>query len=582
MKRPLKFAVLCLYLTFCGLLIWGYWAFAYRDALTQLTRTGSVQLEQATDRLLVQLDRFRQLPSILATHPLVRDALEPFADPAKVNKFLLKTADVTGAFDIYVLNAKGTTVASSNFDMPRNFIGRNYAFRPYYKDAINGGLGFFHALGTSSGERGFFFAGPIRDRESKPVGVVVVKVDLEALEVVWRADPHIVMFYDENGVVFLSNRNELIFQMYGYETADLKAMNTLRQYPAEGLSALPDHDVVQVFGHTLWRTPNHRSFPATALALTDAVPQIDMTAQVFLNVEDAQAQAQLQTILAAALLGLVSIALYALWQRRQRLADRLAIEEQANLELEARVERRTHQLHQAQDDLVQASKLSALGEMSAGISHELNQPLAAIQNFAENGKILLDRDRKPEVADNLGQITELTNRMDRIIRNLRAFARKEPEPMTRVDVVGVIEDAIKLSDIRAKNENVTIRFSPDAPEAWVMGGGVRLQQVVLNLISNAMDAMRGQDSRSIEITISHDSDLTFVSVRDTGPGLNKPDKIFEPFYTTKSVDSGHGLGLGLSISYGIVQSFGGDIKGASHPDGGAVFTVGLKTAEAEI
>ncbi|MCP5086751.1 MAG: sensor histidine kinase [Rhodobacteraceae bacterium] len=579
MKRFLQFAVLCLYLTFCGLLVWAYWAYSYRDALTQLTRTGSVQLEQATDRLLVQLDRFRQLPSILATHPLVVDALEPFADTNEANRFLLKTADVTGAFDIYVLNARGTTVASSNFDMPRNFIGNNYAFRPYFKEAINGGLGFYHALGTSSGERGFFFAGPVRDSESKPFGVVVVKVDLEALEVVWRADPHIVLFYDENGVVFLSNRNELIFQMYGFNDADLNALNARRQYPVDGLSALPVHDVVQAFEHTLWSTPNHRSFPATSLALTGPVPLINMTAQVFLNVEEAQAQARLQTILAAALLGLVSFALYALWQRRQRMADRLAIEERANAELEARVERRTEQLHRAQDDLVQASKLSALGEMSAGISHELNQPLAAIQNFAENGKILLDRDRKPEVSDNLNQITELTDRMDRIIRNLRAFARKEPEPITRIDVIGVIEDAIKLSEIRARKEEVTIRFEPKETKAWVMGGGVRLQQVVLNLISNAMDAMRGRGNRAIDVSVSHNSDTTLICVRDTGPGLNRPDKIFEPFYTTKSVDSGHGLGLGLSISYGIVQNFGGNIKGANHPDGGAIFTVALKNAE---
>ncbi len=578
MRHSLQFAFLSLYLLFCGIVIWGYWAFAYRDALNQLTRTGTVQLEQATDRLLGQLERFRQLPSILSSHPLVTDVLNGAGKSGEVNRFLLKIADLTGAFDIYVLDAGGTTVASSNAVLPRSFMGKNFAFRPYYRQAIRGSLGFYHALGTTSGERGFFFAGPVRDVNSKPVAVVVVKVDLEALEVVWRADPHIVLFYDENGVVFLSNRNELVFQMHGYAAANLSELNALRQYPVNGLSALPDHQVVQAFGHTLWRTPDHVSYPATSLALTQTVSQIGMTAQVFLDVEQAQAQARLQTILAASLLGLVSIALYALWQRRQRMAERLAIEERANIELEARVERRTVQLHRAQDDLVQAGKLSALGEMSAGISHELNQPLAAIQNFAENGKILLHRDRKQEVAENLGQIADLTNRMDRIIRNLRAFARKEPEAITRVDIVHVVEDAIKLSEIRARNENVSIEFSAPDVQKWVMGGGVRLQQVVLNLISNAMDAMQGQAHKNITVSLSENAKTTVVSVRDIGPGLNEADRVFEPFYTTKSVDSGHGLGLGLSISYGIVQSFGGNIKGTTHPEGGALFTLELKSA----
>lgn len=465
-----------------------------------------------------------------------------------------------------------------NADLPRSFMGHNYAFRPYYRHAITGRLGFFHALGTSSGQRGFFFAGPIRDKDSKPIGVVVVKVDLEALEVVWRADPHVVLFYDNNGVVFLANRSDLIFKMYDFETTDLEAINTLRQYPVDGLSSLPVHQQRSVFGHTLWQTPNNNSFPPTSLALTRPVPLIDMTAQVFVSVKDAQEQARFQGILAASTLALISVALYALGQRRKRLADRLAIEERANSTLEAQVERRTEQLRLAQDGLVQAGKLTALGEMSAGLSHELNQPLAAIQNFAENGKILLERERLGEVEGNLEQISDLTKRMDRIIRNLRAFARKEDESITRVDVSQVIIEAVKLVEIRAKNENVTINLPPDASPVWVMGGGIRLQQVLVNLISNAMDAMKASPVKSVEISLTSDTRITVVRVRDTGPGLNTPDKIFEPFYTTKSVDSGHGLGLGLSISYGIVQSFGGNIKGENHAGGGAIFTMELQTA----
>ncbi len=576
MKRLTGFAI---YLMLCAALVWGYWAIAYRDALAQLARTGTVQLEQATDRLLGQLERFRQLPGLLADHPLVTRALDPSNTPAQTNAFLLRNADLTGASDIYILDKNGTTIASSNAYLPRSFMHHNYAFRPYFQEAINGGLGFFHALGTSSLQRGFFFAGPIRDANAKPVGVIVVKVDIEALETVWRADPQILLFHDENGVVFLSNRSELIFKMYGYDPALVELLNAQRQYPEEGLSPLPAHSEKTVFGHRLWHIPEHNSFPETSLALTRPVPLIDMSAQIFVNVRDAQDQARFQAMLAAALLAVVSLAFYALRQRRLRLAERLAIEERANSELEKRVERRTEQLHRTQDELVQAGKLTALGEMSAGLSHELNQPLAAIQNFAENGKILLQRNRNTEALENLHQISSLTKRMDRIIQNLRAFARKEDKTVGPVDMVEVINEAVKLVSIRARNEGVTIKADVGKMPVHVIGGGVRLQQVLINLMSNAMDAMQGQEQKTIEIMLEPGPQTTRVSLRDSGPGLNTPSKIFEPFYTTKSVDSGHGLGLGLSISYGIVQSFGGKIKGANHPYGGAIFTMELKTAE---
>ncbi len=575
-KRITGFA---LYLALCGGLVWGYWAIAYRDALMQLADTGTVQLEQATDRLLGQLERFRQLPGLLADHPLVARALDPVNNPTTTNAFLLHNADLTGASDIYILDQSGTTIASSNANLPRSFMHHNYSFRPYFQDAINGGLGFFHALGTSSLQRGFFFAGPVRDANAKPIGVIVVKVDIEALETVWRAEPQILLFHDENGVVFLSNRSGLIFKMYDYDPALQELLNAQRQYPENGLAPLPSHNETVVFGHRLWQTPDHPIFPQTSLTLARPVPLIDMTAQIFVNVHDAQKQAQFRAMLAAALIAVVSLTFYALRQRRLRLAERLAIEERANSELEKRVERRTDQLHRAQDDLVQAVKLTALGEMSAGLSHELNQPLAAIQNFAENGKILLQRDRSDEAQENLHQISSLTKRMDRIIQNLRAFARKEDKTVGPVDMIEVINEAVKLVSIRARNEGVTIKADIGTTPAPVMGGDVRLQQVLINLMSNAMDAMQGQESKTIEIMLDPGPKTTRVSLRDSGPGLNTPDKIFEPFYTTKSVDTGHGLGLGLSISYGIVQSFGGKIKGTNHPYGGAIFTMELQTAQ---
>ena len=234
----------------------------------------------------------------------------------------------------------------------------------------------------------------------------------------------------------------------------------------------------------------------------------------------------------------------------------------------------------AQADLVQAGKLSALGQMSAGISHELNQPLMAIQSFAENGQSFMERDRPDMAAKNLGKISELAHRMGRIIRNLRAFARQESDPLGDVDVGRVVDTVLELLGPKIAEAQVDVRWD-GADGVIVRGGDVRLQQVVLNLASNGIDAMELSDPRVLTITVAADATRVTLSVRDTGPGITELEKIFDPFYSTKAIGAAEGMGLGLSISYGLVQSFGGVIRGRNHDAGGAIFTVELIPAAAD-
>ncbi|MEM7321175.1 MAG: ATP-binding protein, partial [Pseudomonadota bacterium] len=230
-------------------------------------------------------------------------------------------------------------------------------------------------------------------------------------------------------------------------------------------------------------------------------------------------------------------------------------------------------LKRAQADLVQAGKLSALGQMSAGISHELNQPLMAIQQFAENGTAFLDRGKSDLAGDNLTRISGLAARMARIIKNLRAFVRNESEPMGQVDLVHVLSTAVELVEPRLRSDKVELVWDKPAGPVLVIAGEVRLIQVFVNLINNAADAMLDQPHKRIVITLTCDARQS-VTIRDTGPGIEDPERIFEPFYSTKAVGSSEGMGLGLSISYGLVQSFGGDIRGRN-TEAGAEFTVEL-------
>ena len=297
--------------------------------------------------------------------------------------------------------------------------------------------------------------------------------------------------------------------------------------------------------------------------------------------------------LQAAFVGAVSLffgaLLFLALERRRALAE-------ANLVLEDRVSKRTEALLQlnkelrrevterqeaeaalkkAQDELVQAGKLSALGKMSAGISHELNQPLMAIRSFAENGSAFLDRDKPDRAAENLSRISDLARRMGRIIQNLRAFSRQESIPSGKIDVVGVLQTAFELTEARLQAADVELICDIPKGPVWARAGEVRLAQVFVNLITNAADAMVDSPERKLYVAVDDGPELS-VSVRDTGPGIEEPERLFDPFYTTKKVGSAEGMGLGLSISYGLVQSFGGTIRGANAEGGGAVFTVVLE------
>ncbi|MBR9652029.1 ATP-binding protein [Thalassovita aquimarina] len=550
----------------------GVWRYGYVQALAQLAQRGESDLTLATDRLTGQLQLYQQLAVLTSDHPAVRTALQ-VGDAGDLRDLLLASADKTAALDVFLADAQGRVLASANATEPANV-----AAAPYFTRALQGALGEHHGISASSGLRTYYFAAPIFGPGEQVAGVLVVVANIDRVESEWRGARPTVFFTDDRNEVFISNRSELLFWKQ-------RADGGLA--PADGPD--PDFATQHVGGYDLWLTDWSPYVPVRALHLYKDLPIIGMRAEALIDVDPARRLAALQAAAVAGVFLAFGAFLFLATERRRTLAE-------ANARLESRVQDRTKELSaanialrhevaeriaaeaalkKAQADLVQAGKLSALGQMSAGISHELNQPLMAIQQYAENGSAFIIRGKTYKAAENLRRVSDLAVRMSRIIKNLRAFARNESEPVGKVDLVQVIDTAVELTAARLKADHVTLDWDPSAYGGPILarGGEVRLTQVFVNLINNAADAMLDQVDRHIRIGIDIGAKLA-VSVHDIGPGIKEPDKVFEPFYSTKTVGSSEGMGLGLSISYGLVQSFGGNIRGANGPSG-AVFTVEL-------
>ncbi|MFT5722486.1 MAG: two-component system C4-dicarboxylate transport sensor histidine kinase DctB [Motiliproteus sp.] len=247
---------------------------------------------------------------------------------------------------------------------------------------------------------------------------------------------------------------------------------------------------------------------------------------------------------------------------------------QANEVLEQRVQTRTRALHDAQAELIQQSKLAALGTLSTAIAHELNQPLTAIRTSAFSTRLLLERGQYATAAQTLSQIVQMTERMALITQQLKTFAHKRTEKLQPVSIRRALDQVLPIFAARLSAEQVALQVEGDAP-AEVLADQPRLEQVLINLISNALDAMLDSDSKRLSIVLEQEPEYACIAIGDTGTGLSKAvrEQLFDPFFTTKKI--GRGLGLGLSISHGIVLDLAGSLRADNQAEGGALFTLRL-------
>lgn len=508
-----------------------------------------LQVDLALRRELLhsEIERHRMLPTLLADNPQLAEALDRAAAPTlrqqrieALNQSLARLASADGAATLYLVGADGITVAASNFQSPTSFVGQDYSFRPYFSDAMRNGSGQLFAQGTVSGVAGLYLAQQLRGGE----GVIVTKVEFAELERNWRSAGDETFVVDANGTVLLTSNPALRFSSGPGKQAD-SGRSLSAQLPAR----YNDWSIIQ---------------------------RRDIRRDVF--------TARVGGTLLGGLTGL--LAALGVWvlrnDRARRDRHRQELEtlvtnrteelEASNRRLRHEMEERTRsaaRIQQLREELAQANRLAILGQISAGVAHEINQPLAAIRTYVDNAHKLIARGDTPSSLKSLASVITLTERVGLITNQLREFSRRTPTKAEPLQLVDAIEGSMLLLDQKLRAKHIAL-LRPDAPERHVIfGNRTQLEQVVVNLVQNAIEALESVAEPRISIAANRVGDDVFLSISDNGPGI-APDKrgsLFAPFFTSKPL----GLGLGLVICRDIVSDMGGSLEFSPGDAGGSVF-----------
>lgn len=570
---------------------------ARRDAEAELARQAEAAASLHAAVLRSELEKHRSLPVALAGDPemaaLVASGGGVLSD--RMNRKLEALTTQTRAAVIYVIGADGVTRAASNWREPTSFVGSDYGFRPYFINAMRDGQAEFFALGTKSGRPGLYLARRMNAEDGRVLGVIVLKVEFDALEEEWRRTREPAYVVDPGGVVLITSVPAWRFRTITPLDEQRRRLTLTDQtLTPEALRPLPfvtpagerprliQADAGQ--GDARWmHAETDTATPGWTLHLL--TPERGL-------VDRAVAVAQGLALLAVALL---SGGAGVLLRRRQQAESRTRAEEHARLELERRIDERTSELRHAnaalnrqieerrraeaarerlRDELVQASKLAALGQIVASVAHEINQPVAAIQTQAETAAVHLERAQADKVVGALQRIGDLTQRIGAITQELRAFSRKTDPRIGVVRLEDAIHGALLLTRGRLDEGGIELVRRGNADVA-VQADRFRLEQVIVNLIKNAAEAMEGRPSPRLTLTVAQEGGTVRLTVSDNGPGLTPEvrEQLFTPFVTTRA----NGLGLGLVICRDIIASFGGELDLGETTEG-AVFIAALKAA----
>jgi two-component system C4-dicarboxylate transport sensor histidine kinase DctB len=532
------------------------------DRFTETTRNrAELRLALYSGNLLSELRQSAIVPQLLARDPTLIGALNS-ADYQQSTQRLLSFVEEIGAANLMLLDRDGRAVAATE----RNVLGSNHRMEPYFIDALRATDTIFTVNPRDSAGFSFIYSRRVI-AGADVLGVISVEVDLQKFERSWAGISAAVLVTDSAGQIVLATEPR-----WRGRTEDVALA---RQTPQSAIE------------RAIRATADWTALPPDAYLQGEGVMRLETRIpfrgwRMTSFTTYASVRERVNGVLALEIMGfalLLALAFYAL-SRRSALRLALSARESAELRhLNVQLQREIAERKRVQEDLAvaeqtleQSSKLAALGEMSAAVSHELNQPLAAMKTYLAGARLLLRRNRPDEALVSFGRIDDLIERMGAITRQLKSYARKGQDALSPVNMGDALASSLSMMEPQLRQRRVLInRVLPPDP-AMVMGDRMRIEQVMVNLLRNAIDATKSEREPQVDIILSAGETAT-LTVRDNGPGIVDLDALFEPFYTTKQ--PGDGVGLGLAISSGIVNDLGGRLTARNGQAGGAVFEMQL-------
>ena len=542
-----------------------------------------------------ELTRFSFLPYVVARdEQLIKWS---FNEPSKANEALENIVKASGTTHLYILDTKGTTLASSNWRSDVSFVGKNYGFRPYFLDAMSGNNGYFFGIGTTSKLPGFFISTPVRNGENT-IAVAVTKIDLSTIEKSWKDSGETIFVTNEDGVVVLSSESEwkyhALLPLSQLQKEKIKKQKQFAGLKLDLLTGQPQKNInnIDIDGTPfLYETV---SIDSANWKIHYLLPKTNITQLTIITW--AKTGSIAMGLIAFLLLLRLIQSRWRLKISRQESIDLRKLNDQLTIEIAQRHEIEKELLI-AQKDIKRTSKLAAMGQLSASIIHELGQPLSAMKNYIASAQL---PPKKGETSANneksiLPKLDALVIRMTKISKQLKFFMRINERELQIFDIKDSLHKALELLSSDLKKDGIKLTTNYEEKSFMVRAGKVRMEQVFTNLINNARFALHESEKKLITINIetADNEALAFnllttteawkspvkkilkVIIKDTGKGMSEDtlQALFDPFYTTKP--SGISLGLGLTISSNIIHEFNGTLTAMNNPDQGASFIITL-------
>lgn len=556
-----------------------------------LVGTDKMRLEMYKSTLYSTIDQYYILPYMLSMDNIIKQSMDQPDDNVSesLNKHVeyfntqLKTAA------IFILNAQGKTIASSNWRQPGSYVGQDYSYRPYYKQAMMGLNGRFYGIGSTTNTPGFFLSTGIK-REGKIVGVVVVKISLNDIENVWAEGPENIIVSDEHSIIFLSSKSQWRMRTLEPLPSQIKEkLQLTRQYSLSNI--LPaDYYPCFTFNEFIFLKEKANQFCLFPRFYTQqiSIPEFNWKMTIIVPLDNFYWTWAISLVITL-ILYLLVLVIIKYWRMRSHAQQLLT---QANETLEMQVKERTYALESmnqkllqemkersqaehiiqlTRSELAESNKLAALGQMATEIAHEQNQPLAAIHALTDNARTMLAKKMYSQTDQNLKYIISVVERMTQLMSELKTFASRHRVPKGSADVIKVMYSAVALLNHSMEKNNLERRIKAPSSPLFVGCDELGLEQIFSNLITNALDAMEDQQRKRLDISIYKEDHKVIITLKDNGCGFSPQiiERIFEAFFTTKR----RGIGLGLAIVSEIVRNSNGTIHASNHPEGGAMITL---------